>query len=90
MSYDYTAPWTVPPYIGVGWDVVDANGVNVAQYIQEEECARLIAAAPEMYGLLYEALQELKHNMLKEYDTSSVWPCIKELLNRIDGEEDNE
>lgn len=82
-------PWHVPEYIGAGWDVVDVHDVNIAQNIQEEADARLIAAAPEMYGLLYEALQELKHNMLKEYDTSSVWPCIKELLNRIDGEEDN-
>lgn len=90
MSYDYTAPWTVPPYIGVGWDVVDANGVNVAQYIQEEECARLIAAAPDLYNFLWLALsymydyRETSTNMAFKHMLTRDIQRIEDLLRRID------
>ena len=52
-----------------------------------EADARLIAAAPEMYELLYEALQELKGYEPIENMISTVYPDIEELLARVDGEE---
>ena len=50
--------------------------------------ARLITAAPEMYDLLYEALQELKGYDPIGNGVSTVYPEIEELLARIDGKED--
>ena len=49
--------------------------------------ARLISTAPEMYELLYEALQELKGYDPIGNRISTVYPDIEELLARIDGEE---
>ena len=54
----------------------------------QSECmanGRLIEAAPEMYGLLYEAMQELKGYKPIENGISTIWPDIEELLARIDG-----
>ena len=49
--------------------------------------ARLITAAPEMYELLYEALQELKGYDPIGNGISTIYPYIEELLARIDGKE---
>lgn len=50
--------------------------------------ARLIAAAPEMYGELYEALQLLKGKSSYECDEfARQAESIEELLARIDGKE---
>ena len=51
---------------------------------------RLIAAAPEMYELLYDAMQELKGYDPIGNGISTVYPNIEELLARIDGEEAND
>ena len=57
-------------------------------YTAEGEAnARLIAAAPEMYDLLYEALQELKGYNPIENGISTIYPDIEELLYSIDGTE---
>ena len=48
--------------------------------------ACLITSAPEMYELLYEALQELKGYDPISNGISTVYPYIEELLARIDGE----
>lgn len=56
---------------------------------QEAEAnARLIAAAPEMYGELYEALQLLQSKSSYDGDEfSEQAESIRELLARIDGKE---
>ena len=54
--------------------------------ITSEANARLIAAAPEMYELLYEALQELKGYDPIGNGISTIYPDIEELLARIDGD----
>ena len=48
--------------------------------------ARLIAAAPDMYELLYEALQELKGYDPLGNGISTIYPDIEELLARIHGD----
>lgn len=47
--------------------------------------ARLIAAAPDMYELLYEAKQELQHYETKLSYKKTLWELIEEELDRIDG-----
>ncbi len=54
---------------------------------QKEANARLIAAAPDMYGLLYDAMQDLKHyeTKLSYKNTNTLWELIQEQLDIIDG-----
>ena len=56
--------------------------------MREEAIAntRLRAAAPDMYELLYEALQELKGYDPIGNGISTIYPDIEELLARIDGD----
>ena len=68
---------------------VIANVINQRVISETNANARLIAAAPEMYGLLYEALQELKGYKPIENGISTVYPDIEALLARIDGKELN-
>lgn len=56
---------------------------------QREANARLIAAAPDMYELLYEAMQDLQHYETKLSYKKTMWELIEEELNRIDGKEIN-
>ena len=49
--------------------------------------ARLIAHAPEMYELLYEAMQDLQHYETKVSYKKTLWEVIQEELNSIDGKE---
>ena len=73
------------PYII--WRVTDSSRYNsVATGIYKEADARLIAAAPEMYDELYEALQLIKGKSCYEGDEFDVQAkSIRELFNRIDG-----
>ena len=52
---------------------------------QREANARLIAAAPNMYGLLYEAMQDLQHYETKLSYKKTMWELIQEQLDIIDG-----
>ena len=52
---------------------------------QREANARLIAAAPDMYGLLYEAMQDLRHYETKLSYKKTMWELIQEELDSIDG-----
>ena len=72
----------------------DALPVKVAKILndnkqipqaQREANARLIAAAPDMYELLYEAMQELQHYETKLSYKKTMWELIQEQLNIIDG-----
>ena len=56
---------------------------------QREANARLIAAAPDMYDLLYEAMQDLQQYETKLSYKKTMWELIEEELNRIDGKEIN-
>ena len=49
--------------------------------------ARLIAHAPDMYKLLYEAMQDLQHYETKVSYKKTLWELIEEELARIDGKE---
>ena len=49
--------------------------------------ARLIAHAPEMYELLYEAMQELMHYETKLSYKKTLWELIEEELAQINGKE---
>lgn len=53
--------------------------------IQREANARLIAAAPDMYELLYEAMQDLQHYETKLSYKKTMWELIQEELDSIDG-----
>ena len=66
--------------------IVTVNDRIVADCFNNEANARLIAAAPEMYELLYEALQELKGYDPIGNGISTIYPDIEELLARIDGD----
>ena len=67
--------------------VREAGGESVFGTSPEGQAnARLIAAAPEMYELLYEALQELKGYDPIGNGISTIYPDIEELLARIDGD----
>ena len=57
---------------------------NIPQ-AQREANARLIAAAPDMYGLLYEAMQDLQHYETKLSYKKTMWELIQEELDSIDG-----
>ena len=48
---------------------------------------RLIVAAPEMYELLYEVMEELKGYETKISYKKTYYELIQELLDRIDGKE---
>lgn len=54
---------------------------------QREANARLIAAAPDMYGLLYEAMQDLRHYETKLSYKKTLWEIIQEQLDIVDGKE---
>ena len=49
----------------------------------------MIAAAPEMYGMLYEVMQELKGYETKISYKKTYYELIQELLDCIDGKDDN-
>lgn len=71
---------------GMGW--FRSKGITDEEALSIQAAnARLIAAAPEMYDLLYDAMQELKGYKPIENGISSIWPDIEELLARIDGKE---
>lgn len=53
--------------------------------LQKEANARLIAAAPDMYELLYEAMQDLQHYETKLSYKKTMWELIQEELDSIDG-----
>ena len=59
---------------------------SVFRWDEQKANARLIAAAPDMYELLYEALQELKGYDPIGNGISTIYPDIEELLARIDGD----
>ena len=62
----------------------------IADCADNEANARLIAAAPEMYDELYEALQLLRGKSSYEGDEFSCEAkFIQELMARIDGKEVN-
>ena len=61
-------------------------GYSFSRWNEQKANARLIAAAPEMYELLYEALQELKGYDPIGNGISTIYPDIEELLARIDGD----
>ena len=76
------------PYII--WRVNDSSRYNsVATGIYKEADARLIAAAPDMYGMLYEVMLELKGYETKVSYKKTYYELIQELLARIDGKEEN-
>ena len=59
-------------------------------FIRQEEDAKLIAAAPEMYDELYEVLQLMKGKSSYDEDEFGVEArYIEELLARIDGKQVN-
>ena len=74
----------------------DAFDRNIAVFISSEatkksndENARLIVAAPEMYDKLYDALQLMEGKSSYEGDVFDLQAkSIRELLNRIDGKAD--
>ena len=75
-----------------GHRIAKVDGATVHNYEDNAEeylaNARLIVAAPEMYGELYEALQLCKGK--SSYEGDDFWEqaeSISELLARIDGEE---
>lgn len=76
--------WKVDDYTGVGWDVVDANGVSIAYHIEEEDEARLIAYAPDMKLYLILAMAKLRDGGV---DAKRLADEIETLLDKIDGEE---
>ena len=61
----------------------------VAMGILNKADARLIVAAPEMYGMLYEVMQELKGYETKVSYKKTYYELIQELLDCIDGKEEN-
>ena len=55
--------------------------------VQEEQNARLIASAPELYWMAYNLLFELKHGNTSNPDyVKQAIPQIEDLLNRIKGQ----
>ena len=77
-------------------DDKDALPVKVARVLndnkqippaQREANARLIAAAPDMYELLYEAMQDLQHYETKLSYKKTMWELIQEQLDIVDGKE---
>lgn len=70
-----------------GWAYLKAQGLSDDEAIDVQKAnARLIAAAPDMFELLYEALQELKGYDPIGNGISTIYPDIEELLARIDGD----
>ena len=79
--------WKVEMVYG-DYPIVTADGRIVADCFNNEANARLIAAAPEMYVELYEALQLCAgHSSYDGDDFSEQAKSIRELLARMDGEE---
>ena len=54
---------------------------------EKEANARLIAAAPDMYSLLYDAMQDLKGYECKVSNKKTLWELIQEQLDIIDGKD---
>lgn len=84
-------PWQVPEYIGVGFDILDADGFCIAQNVYEEADARLIAAAPDLYEELQNLLWYLYELQGQGFmrETQEDIDRVEALLKRIDGEENN-
>ncbi len=87
----WRAVYYTPKYITIngGIYLISSSSEDDVAFTPSLADARLIAAAPEMYDLLYEAMQELKGYEPIENGISTIWPDIEELLNRIDGKESN-
>ena len=84
-------PWQVPEYIGVGFDILDADGFCIARNVYEEADARLIAAAPDLYEEVINLLEYLYDLQSQGFmpETQDDINRVEALLTRIDGKEDN-
>ena len=68
--------WKVDDYIGVGYDVVDAFGVNIAYHISEWKEAKLIAEAPTMCNLLKRAFITMSKANVNEDLRLEIGECL--------------
>lgn len=83
-------PWRVSEHIGVGFDIVDADGFCVAQNVREETDARLMAESPNLCEEVINLLEYLYDLQSQGFipETQDDINRVEGLLARIDGTED--